>query len=425
MNDMMTSGAAQQSAVGRAFDRQRLTKLADGLAVALVVSLPWSTTATGVLVVLWLLAVLPTLRVADLRQVLLTPPGGLPVVLFILALLGMTWATSVPLAERVAGVTSFAKLLVIPLLLVHFRRSDAAKWVMAGFVFSCAALLVASWASYLAGVSWQGKNLGIPVKNYSSQADMFTIAIFILAAIALDAWRAGMRGAAVAYAGAALAFICNILYIATSRTALVALSVLLVVFGVMKFQWKGALGALVVLAAVGALAWPSSEFLRLRVESFTKELSQYRTENARTSAGERVEFWKKSVAFIAAAPVVGHGTGSIQEQFRRAVSGLGGSSDVASSNPHNQTLAVGIQLGFLGIAALFAMWAAHLALFRGSGLVAWIGLVVVVQNVVGSLFNSELFDFTQGWAYVIGVGVAGGALLRSGPEPGAPPTGLS
>jgi O-antigen ligase len=28
------------------------------------------------------------------------------------------------------------------------------------------------------------------------------------------------------------------------------------------------------------------------------------------------------------------------------------------------------------------------------------------------LFNSHLFDFTQGWIYVFGVGVAGGMILR-------------
>jgi len=39
-------------------------------------------------------------------------------------------------------------------------------------------------------------------------------------------------------------------------------------------------------------------------------------------------------------------------------------------------------------------------------------LVVVTQNVVSSLFNSHLFDFTQGWIYVFGVGVAGGVVLR-------------
>jgi hypothetical protein len=84
----------------------------------------------------------------------------------------------------------------------------------------------------------------------------------------------------------------------------------------------------------------------------------------------------------------------------------------ATSNPHNQTFAVAIQLGLLGAAVLFAMWLAHLLLFRGEGLAAWAGLVVVTQNIVGSLFNSHLFDFTQGWGYVFGVGVAAGMVLK-------------
>jgi hypothetical protein len=51
-------------------------------------------------------------------------------------------------------------------------------------------------------------------------------------------------------------------------------------------------------------------------------------------------------------------------------------------------------------------------LFRGFGLAALIGEIVVVQNVVSSFFNSHLFDFSQGWLYVFGVGVAGGMVLR-------------
>jgi hypothetical protein len=58
------------------------------------------------------------------------------------------------------------------------------------------------------------------------------------------------------------------------------------------------------------------------------------------------------------------------------------------------------------------MWIAHLLLFRGNGLAEWIGLVIVVQNIVGSAFNSHLFDFLQGWTYVVGVGVAGGMMLN-------------
>jgi len=66
------------------------------------------------------------------------------------------------------------------------------------------------------------------------------------------------------------------------------------------------------------------------------------------------------------------------------------------------------------------MWLNHLLLFTGRTLAAWIGLVVVVQNVVSSLLNSHLFDFHEGWIYVLGIGIAGGMSLRAG-APSAPP----
>ena len=62
-----------------------------------------------------------------------------------------------------------------------------------------------------------------------------------------------------------------------------------------------------------------------------------------------------------------------------------------------------LQWGALGVAVLYALWFAHLSLFRGEGLACWIGLLVVVQNMLSSLFNSHLFDFATGWIYVLGV----------------------
>jgi hypothetical protein len=79
-----------------------------------------------------------------------------------------------------------------------------------------------------------------------------------------------------------------------------------------------------------------------------------------------------------------------------AVVGQTGASSMASVNPHSQILAVAIQLGLIGAAVLAAMWTAHFILFRGGGLNAWIGIIIVVDNVVASLVNSHLFDFTQG-----------------------------
>jgi hypothetical protein len=161
--------------------------------------------------------------------------------------------------------------------------------------------------------------------------------------------------------------------------------------------------------------------LRWNVAGLINEVQGFNREGAGTRAGERIEFWKRSVEFVAEAPLAGHGTGSIPQLFRKSAAGQSGMAGLASSNPHNQTLAVAIQLGLLGTAVLFAMWIAHLLLFRGDDFLAWAGLVIVAQNLIGSLFNSHLFDFTQGWGYVIGVGVAAGMVFqRPAVGPGGP-----
>src|SRR6185312_11312330 len=82
-------------------------------------------------------------------------------------------------------------------------------------------------------------------------------------------------------------------------------------------------------------------------------------------------------------------------------------------NPHNQTLNVAVQWGVVGVGVLYAIWLLHLLLFRGDGLANWIGLLVVVQNIFTSLFNSHIFDFHEGWMYVLGIGLAGGMVLKA------------
>ncbi|HMH98302.1 MAG TPA: O-antigen ligase family protein, partial [Bradyrhizobium sp.] len=129
--------------------------------------------------------------------------------------------------------------------------------------------------------------------------------------------------------------------------------------------------------------------------------------------GQRLEYWKKSLGFFTEAPVFGHGTGSTRALFEQAAVGQTGAHAEIIGNPHNQTLNVAVQWGAIGIVVLYAMWLMHLLLFRGDGLAAWVGLLVVVQNIFTSLFNSHIFDFHEGWMYVLGVGVAGGMMLKT------------
>jgi O-antigen ligase len=395
--------------------RKKLATWADILAVAIAVSLPWSTSATAILVGVWFFTLVPVLRWDELRRDILTPAGGLPVLLVLLGLAGMLWA-DVTLLERWKGLDSFLKLLAIPLLFAQFRQSHRGDWVFAGYLFSCVALLATSFV-VLAIPALAERFMRIDhviVKNAATQSGEFVTCIFGLLYLVAGASK---PGAWPSLPGAVLmifAMLVSIVYVATGRTALVVFIVLFVLFAARMFRPAVFAMAMAGTVLVGALAWVSSPYLRARTTSIGWDLQQYASDMTVTSSGERLVFWTKSIDFIQQAPLVGHGTGSIHGLFEKSAVGKTGAAGEASTNPHNQTFAVGIQLGFAGIFLLWAMWIAHLLMFRGSGLAEWIGLIVVVQNIVGSLFNSHLFDFTQGWTYVVGVGVAGGMVINRG-----------
>jgi O-antigen ligase len=308
----------------------------------------------------------------------------------------------------------FVRLLAIPLLMTQFSRSAGGRRVLIGFLASCVVLLAASFVLIL----WPQLHPrpatleGVPVKSYIAQGLEFAMCAAAVLEIARVKAAARQWKYAAAFVGLGAAFLVDVFFLSAGRTTLVIIPALLVVYGLWRSGWKGFVGASVAAAVLASVVWFASPFVRQRVMAIYTETMSYEQHNDASSSGTRIEFWKKSLRFISSAPVFGHGTGSIVEQFKQAEAGQGASA-IPSSNPHNQTFAVGIQLGLVGMAALWAMWIAQLLLFRGAGLAAWTGLVVVTANIVGSLFNSFIFDFTEGWIYVIGVGVAAGMVRRS------------
>ena len=399
-------------------DSRMLEEVTGWLAVGVAVSLPWSTTAAGILIGLWLVTASPILNVTVVRREVASGAGGLPVLLWSLGAIGMLWA-DVTWTERFGGLSGFDKLLVIPLLLAHFRRSAYGKCVLIGFLTSTAILLVASWLMVLCpGLLWHPRMPGVPVKDYIIQSEEFLICAFALFGLALAEsqigwWHSlGWWRSKVWMVVLAVFFLADIVFVTTGRTTLLIAPVLLLLLGWRCSRWKGVVTAAVFGCIVGGAIWLGSPALRTHMDTSLNELQAYEANDAFNSTGLHLEFLKKSLSFVKTAPIVGHGTGSIAEQFRNAVVSGGGSASEVSVNPHNQVFAVAIQLGAMGTVVLAAMWAAHLLLFRGASIADWCGLIIVAQNVVASLFNSHLFDFTQGWLYVFGVGVAGGMVLH-------------
>ena len=77
------------------------------------------------------------------------------------------------------------------------------------------------------------------------------------------------------------------------------------------------------------------------------------------SPGTAGSLVKKS-RLIAEAPLVGHGTGTTPLLFRADASAQE-NPQIVTGNPHNQALAIAIELGLFGVLVLVAMWISHLA----------------------------------------------------------------
>jgi O-antigen ligase len=305
--------------------------------------------------------------------------------------------------------------LVLPLLLYHFGRSERGLWVFVAFVASCTLLMAMSWIVVFDPQLTIKRQIdyGVPVKNYIDQSQEFALCAVALAYPVVEFFNRRKFAPAAVLLALGLGFVVNMMFVVVSRTALVAIPVMLVVFALLHLKWRGRIVALCAIAVLAGGAWLASPRLQAKTASVFSQYDSYEQSNEATSLGLRMEFWRKSLGFFAEAPLFGHGTGSTRGLFEHAAIGKTGAAAEVISNPHNQTLNAAVQWGTLGVVVLYAIWLVHLRLFRRDGLANWVGLLVVVQNIASSLFNSHLFDFHEGWMYVVGVGVAGGIALQA------------
>jgi O-antigen ligase len=393
---------------------------ADSFAILTALVLPWSTSLVAIFVLCWLATAAWILDYRVYFQSLKRPICFLPIALFLLAAIGTLWSDA-SWAARLYAVGPAAKLLVLPGLFYHFERSARGMWVFVAFLVSCTLLMIVSWiVAFDPGFTLKPQAdayRGIFVKNYIDQSQEFVLCAVALAYPIVMLLREKRIWLAALLTVVALGFIFNMALVVVSRTALVTMPIMLAVFAALHLKWRSNVVILCAAVLLAGLAWVISPQLRWTAATFVRDYQIYKELHQPTSIGLRLEYWQKSLRFFAEAPLIGHGTGSTRGLFEQAATGpkvlVGGQ---VIGNPHNQTLNVAVQWGIVGVILLYAMWWFHLQLFRGDGLVPWIGLLVVVQNVFTSLFNSHLFDFHEGWMYVLGVGVAGGMALRRRPE---------
>jgi O-antigen ligase len=393
---------------------ERLTRFADYFAIMMAIALPWSTTLFAIFAVAWAISLVPTVENAALGQLLKRPLCALPTALFVLAVVGMFWSQA-PWGARIHAAGGLVKFLAVPLLVYQFQRSSSGLRIFGAFLGSCTVLMILSWLNWIDPrfALIPVRVVGVPVKNWITQGQEFVLCFFGAAACAVILWRSDRPLLSVLAGLLGLAFLLNLTFVVSSRTALISIGLLLPVLtiGYLKTRWALALLCMTVFV-LGAV-WFGSSYFRMRIDSIRDQYELYVERNELTSVGLRLEYWHKSIGYIERAPFIGNGTGSIRGLFEKDAIGKSLAPAAVTANPHNQTLYFGVEWGMLGIVLLISMWTSHFLAFTETRWISWIGMLVVSQNVFGSLLNSHLSDSVEGWLYVMGVGVAAGTILNT------------
>lgn len=390
--------------------RVKWKEAADIAAVAVIASLPWSTSATSILLAVWLVLLLPLLDWHEILAETKRLRSLLAIALLLFACLAVLWSVG-SAKDRVHSLASFVKLAAIPLVIMHAAMSPRlGRMGLRAFLSSLIVLLLLSFATLTLGT--QPSPLfpmlapGVPVKDWIAQTFFFELAAFCVAHLAANAFESGRRSVFLLYAALGLAFIVNLMMIHPSRTGLAVIPVLILLFMVQRCGWvRGLAGGFALALAGGLLMWSLSPMVRERIFAAVHEVEQYETSGETTSAGYRLEWYSQSSRLLSASPLLGYGTGSVRPVLEKEAEQGRLPPQFVTSNPHNQMLSVAMQTGLVGLLLLLGLWGVHAVGLCGADLAARLGLGLLAQNVFGGLLNSYLSDFTQGWTYVLGIGI--------------------
>jgi len=386
-------------------------------AIATAFMIPVSTSGQAIAVSIFVLLVALTVKREEWLVTFATPAAAVPVSLYLLLLIGMSWSPT-PFAPG-GGIGHYAKLLLIPVAMAPVFTPRQALQIGHGFLAGCLVVLVLSFLSFfiLLPPPFRQAMDGVPLKDNAVQSGCFALCAFALALGSIRMWVAGNRRRAARMSILALVFLADIFMIYISKTGVLMTAALIALFVVHAEGWKRSLLIAVPIALVVAIALWSSAPAQRRLAEIATDIhavdGDKGSSEASLSTASRLDFWSKAVEFIKEAPLFGHGTGSTKSLYQSLEATRPSPYGEAVPDPHNQFFAIAIQVGLVGGAILLVMWTVHFSMFIGGGFASAIGQAVVIQNFIGSLFNSHLSTVTQGMLYCLAVGLLGGIVQRA------------
>jgi O-antigen ligase len=127
------------------------------------------------------------------------------------------------------------------------------------------------------------------------------------------------------------------------------------------------------------------------------------------SEGWRLNAWRRSLQAITDKPLVGHGVGGWTPAIRQheGATYIKNFGTASSSNPHQEFLLWGVEMGLVGMALLIGMMATIAIDARAFPVAAsrttW---SIVMAMVISCLFNSSLYDDLIGDYFCVALGLS-------------------
>ncbi|WP_223904170.1 O-antigen ligase family protein [Rhodoferax lithotrophicus] len=332
-------------------------------------------------------------------------------VILITFALSLFWSKA-PSDIALMALIKHSKLLEVAMLVMLIRNAREARLALLVFFGSQAFLILSSWimaAGYR--VPWATSNTLVPeYKNvvYSTYLDQ----TLIFAAAAAVFWhlRHQWRKAPWVAGLLAVSAIANNLFLQVGKTGYLASLMVLTLAVMWEIPPKWRITALLVFPVLMAgLMYASSAKFQSKVAQVMTESQSYSQQgDAVGSSGFRLNAWHRSLQAMAEQPLIGHGVGSWTLTVKR-IEGPQATNvygDGLTSNPHQEFLLWGVELGVGGTLLLILLVVALVRdamQFETPLQRALISVVAVM--VLGCSFNSSLYDALIGDFFCVTLGL--------------------
>jgi O-antigen ligase len=204
--------------------------------------------------------------------------------------------------------------------------------------------------------------------------------------------------------GIAFLAIIDIVFFVQGRTGYISLAANIVLF-LVYFSPRKKIGLYIALTLfISFLLFGFSKNFTSRIELAAAEF-QNKDSKQLTSVGQRVEFFTKSLELIKEKPILGWGTGSYAQQFCRvAISDEW--CQAGKFHPHTQFMAIGVQLGLLGIGIfIYFLWSAIEIAKKLDLSQKVLALGLIATLIVDSFLHAPLFLVSEAQFFIIMLGL--------------------